>query len=109
MIDLLKDRTHPPIRKERPPDIPKYLAFVRSHGCLVPDCHNAAEAHHLVFRSKGNSRSDILTVPLCTIHHTGSESVHALGFDGFEERYCIEFHRIVIALLTEWIINSTLH
>lgn len=66
-----------------------------------------SEVHHPVYRSKGNSCSDALGVPLCTVHHTNNaDSVHSLGQEAFEELHGIEFHRIVIELWEEWVLGD---
>jgi len=81
----------------------KAIEFIRSHSCLVFNCKNPTQAHHVIYKSKGNSCSDILTIPLCQEHHTSNIGIHGLGLEKFQEVYGVEIHREIIKLLEEWV------
>jgi hypothetical protein len=49
----------------------RYMAFVRSHPCLI--CGARADAHHIQYaqpRALGRKTGDQWTVPVCREHHT---------------------------------------
>ena len=50
----------------------KHLAKVREWGCIVCMARGPSEAHHvrLGLRTMGKRKSDYLTVPLCSVHHS---------------------------------------
>lgn len=66
---------------------------IRALGCLV--CNRPSTVHHVTAGIHGGriSRSHKRIVPLCPVHHQiqhgPTESVEALGHDGFYERYGI--------------------
>jgi len=102
-INLLSDSHYPSTRKTRRSELYAYLEFIRSHSCLVFNCKNPTQAHHVIYKSKGNSCSDILTIPLCQEHHTSNIGIHGLGLEKFQEVYGVEVHREIIKLLEEWV------
>ena len=78
---------HPPLRKDPRFKAPKYLNFIREQPCIV--CDRVAQAHHVIYKSRGNWSSDLATVPLCEEHHTGINGIHTLGLEEFEARHRI--------------------
>lgn len=55
----------------------KHLDKISSLGCLVPDCSNPANVHHIRSGQGTAMRaSHYLTIPLCKEHHQGDFSIH---------------------------------
>lgn len=57
------------------------LACLRIHGPHEP---GPVELHH--YRGGGWAKGDYKTlIPLCVLHHRGSDGVHGLGVKGFDK------------------------
>ncbi len=85
---------------------PAYLKYVRQHPCLIPKCWKVTQAHHLVFDGQGrigSKVSDFQTVPLCAQHH---RQFHQLGREKFAGLYALDFARIIIDLLSAYIVET---
>jgi hypothetical protein len=48
---------------------PRYLAWVRTLPCSVPDCRAPSEAHHITGAGMSLRSHDHDTMPLCRWHH----------------------------------------
>lgn len=83
-----------PVRVENP----RYLAFVRSHPCLI--CSGHADPHHIIPGGMGTKAPDYHTVPLCRTHHN---ELHNTGAQTFWQRYSRDPWKEVALLLTEWL------
>ena len=54
-----------------------YHNLVASVGCIIPDCNEAANVHHIRAEQGIAMRSShYLVIPLCKEHHQGSFSIH---------------------------------
>jgi len=81
----------------------EFMAFVKGFPCMVEGCSNKnIEAHHIYGRQP--ARHDILTVPLCKEHHTGSKfSVHEGNVREFREQYTRpKMEKVALEILKEW-------
>jgi hypothetical protein len=82
-----------PQLKIKPYRSKKYLAFVRSHGCIV--CGKPAEAHHVRRSYWGAGTAikphDYVTIPLCRDCHKPKTEKE------------LDVERIIISLLMEYI------
>lgn len=59
----------------------KHMGRVAQMGCIACSILGygpaPAQVHHLTLgRGKGQKNSDMLTIPLCMPHHTGSHGIH---------------------------------
>lgn len=79
--NLLHNFKFPPISKEKAWKHKGFLRHVASFGCIR--CGLPAQVHHTIYKSKGKSCSDLLTVGLCNDHHTGTNGVHTKPNDPF--------------------------
>lgn len=77
-----------------------YRSYVAEHGCEV--CGRPAEAAHTGTGGKGIKASDATCIPLCRTHHSEQ---HAIGKRTFEQRYSLDYQRINIRLLEEFIMR----
>ncbi len=70
-----------PMNRTRPKagDDPAYLAFIRTHPCIV--CRSTwVEAAHVGERGLGQKCSDREALPMCAhCHRTGPEAHHVIG------------------------------
>lgn len=81
----------------------EFMMFVKQFPCMVDGCQNKnIEAHHIYGRQP--ARHDVLTVPLCREHHTGSSfSVHEGDVRRFRDTYTREkMEKISLDILREW-------
>jgi len=81
----------------------EFMVFVKGFPCMVDGCKNKnIEAHHIYGRQP--ARHDILTVPLCKEHHTGSNfSVHEGNVREFREKYTRQkMEKVSLEILKEW-------
>ena len=54
-----------------------YHGLVAELGCIIPECYNPANIHHIREGCGMSQRaSDYLVIPLCKDHHQGSLSIH---------------------------------
>jgi hypothetical protein len=86
-------------------ELPAYRAFVRQHTCVVWKCFRRTQASHIVFDGQGKEGSksdDTQTVPKCDKHH---EEYHHIGRDAFAAKYGLQFERIIIDLLTAYVVQ----
>jgi len=94
--DFLKEETE---RDER------YLEFIRHQPCCV--CGRAVtknHPHHAGSRGVSTKSSDYEAVPMCALHHTiGTLSVHKMGVDSFQGYHGVDFQKIIIQNLIEYI------
>lgn len=80
----------------------RHMQRVRDLGCVL--CQHLglgvtpAEVHHI---GDTATRSDWLTVALCTEHHRGPTGFHGLGQRAFERRYKLTEWQL-LALTMEW-------
>lgn len=76
----------------------RHMARIAEMPCLV--CGRQATVHHVTASIHGGrfSRSDMLVVPLCPVHHQVQhgprESVEALGHGGFYRTYGIDLEAV---------------
>lgn len=70
----------------------RHMQRVAELGCIV--CSHVyghkdtpAEVHHARIRHGWGRSSHMMTIPLCTEHHTGKTGVHSMGRDEFEEMH----------------------
>ena len=55
----------------------RHMSRVAALGCILPDCGQAADIHHIREGAGMSQRSShYLTIPLCKEHHQGSFSIH---------------------------------
>jgi hypothetical protein len=80
-----------------PSKLAKFYTFAAQHSCLVRNCYNDVELHHVAgavslkthsYLARRNGLAEALVVPLCSAHHrTGADSVHQIGEAQFEQRH----------------------
>ena len=64
----------------KPARNPKYLAWIRTHPCVVCGGSRGIEASHTGPHGLGQKSPDSSAIPLCAKHHrTGNDSYHKLG------------------------------
>jgi hypothetical protein len=65
-------------KKAKTQQAKEYHSEVAEIGCIIPNCDNPANIHH-IREGQGMSQraSDYLVIPLCKDHHQGSLSIHA--------------------------------
>lgn len=74
---------------------PKRLAAVRKLECcacekLGIEQKYPTESHHLIGYGMGKKASDLLTIPLCFLHHAGGnmgDAIHETPLKRWEERF----------------------
>src|SRR6266436_182651 len=67
---------------------PKYLAWIRTHSCVVCGASRGIESSHTGPHGLGQKSPDSSTIPLCAKHHrTGNDSYHRLGPRKFSEKH----------------------
>jgi len=80
-----------------------YLNFVRNVPCIICGAGNS-HAHHMDTGGTGVKGSDYSAIPLCHIHHTGSNtSVHHFGGNVFESFHQINIKAIQNTLLINYL------
>jgi hypothetical protein len=97
MSDILtiavRFRPHSPTLRSK-----KYLAFLRTQRCAVPNCSTwkHVEASHTGKHGTGIKASDREAIPLCQHHHQGDFSLHALGPKTFEQLYGLSIAALIL-------------
>ncbi len=66
----------------------RHLGKVAALGCIIDDCHNPANVHHI--RTQ-RIKNHFLTIPLCREHHQGAFSIHNCQRN-FEKTFGSELH-----------------
>ena len=89
----------------------EYLAFVRSHPCVVC-CQRPVDADHLQTRGsggvgrKGRTHTgtivDFACVPLCRIHHSER---HSFALRDFEKKHKVNLWKEAFMLLRSWYVE----
>ena len=75
---------------------PKYLAWIRTHSCVVCGVSRGIEASHTGPHGLGQKSPDSSAIPLCARHHrTGNDSYHKLGPRKFSQVHGLDIHDIV--------------
>ena len=71
---------------------------------MVPKCWAGPRSHPHHVISRGAARNDYLTVPLCWMHHVGSdkESVHKMGVASFQKYHGVDFKEVVFNMLARY-------
>ena len=65
----------------------RWMGRVAQLPCCICGVHGV-QVHHLKEGTGASQRAaDTLVLPLCELHHTGSEGIHGLGRKGFYMRY----------------------
>src|SRR6266446_1140979 len=80
----------------KPTRNPKYLAWIRTHSCVVCGASRAIEASHTGPHGLGQKSPDSSAIPLCARHHrTGNDSYHKLGPRKFSQVHGLDIPEIV--------------
>ncbi len=74
--------------------------WVREQECCVCFAPAPSHPHHVVSRNRGGDKESL--IPLCFRHHTGSEGVHTLGPDRFQNSFQIGLSDMAILFEGEW-------
>jgi hypothetical protein len=75
---------------------PKYLAWIRTHSCVVCGASRAIEASHTSPHGLGQKSPDSSAIPLCARHHrTENDSYHKLGPRKFSQVHGLDILEIV--------------
>jgi len=75
---------------------PKYLAWIRTHPCVVCGVNRGIEASHTGPHGLGQKSPDTSAIPLCHRHHrTGKDSYHRLGPRRFSEVHNLNIQALV--------------
>src|ERR1700693_3817904 len=75
---------------------PKYLAWIRTHSCVVCGASRGIEASHTGPHGLGQKSPDSSAIPLCAKHHrTGDDSYHRLGPRKFAQKHNLDIPAIV--------------
>jgi hypothetical protein len=75
---------------------PKYLAWIRTHPCVVCGASRGIEASHTGPHGLGQKSPDSSAIPLCAKHHrTGNDSYHKLGPRKFSQVHRLDIPEIV--------------
>ena len=91
-----------PSAKRTTPRSEEYLAYVRSHPCIV--CRKPAEAHHAFGRQGvGSKASDFTCIPLCHRHHS---EFHFAGRATFERTHRVNLVEVAFNLLHRYATGS---
>ena len=81
----------------------KYIAYVKSHPCVVcgkiPVDPDHLEAIGLGGNRKKPTLKDFSCVPLCRIHHTER---HSIGIGAFEVYYKVNLWKEAFKILRRW-------
>ena len=90
----------------KPQRNPRYLAWIRTHPCLVCGSKRGIEAAHTGPHGLGQKSPDSSVIPLCAKHHrTGNDSYHRLGPRRFAELHNLDIPAIVRRLNTKPVIR----
>jgi hypothetical protein len=74
----------------KPARNPRYLAWIRTHPCVVCGASRGIEASHTGPHGLGQKSPDSSAIPLCAKHHrTGNDSYHKLGPRKFSRRFVL--------------------
>jgi len=74
----------------------KYLAWIRTHPCVVCGVTRGIEASHTGPHGLGQKSPDSSAIPLCAKHHrTGNDSYHKLGPRKFSQVHGLDIPGIV--------------
>jgi len=83
-------------KNSKPVRNPKYLAWIRTHSCVVCGASRGIEASHTGPHGLGQKSPDTSAIPLCVKHHrTGNDSYHKLGPRKFSEVHGLDIPEIV--------------
>jgi hypothetical protein len=75
---------------------PEYLAWIRTHCCVVCGVSRGIEASHTGPHGLGQKSPDSSAIPLCARHHrTGNDSYHKLGPRKFSQVHGLDIPEIV--------------
>ena len=75
---------------------PKYLAWIRTHPCVVCGASRGIEASHKGPHGLGQKSPDSSAIPLCAKHHrTGNNRYHKLGPREFSQVHGLDISEIV--------------
>ena len=84
----------------------KYLAWIRTHSCIVCGASRGIEASHTGPHGLGQKSPDTSAIPLCAKHHrTGNDSYHKLGPRKFSQVHGLDIAEIVRRLSRKPIIR----
>jgi len=90
----------------KPTRNPKYLAWIRTHSCVVCGASRGIEASHTGPHGLGQKSPDSSAIPLCARHHrTGNDSYHKLGPRKFSQIHGLDIPEIVRRLSRKPIIR----
>ena len=74
----------------------KYLAWIRTHPCVICGVSRGIEASHTGPHGLGQKSPDTSAIPLCAKHHrTGNDSYHKLGPRKFSQVHGLDIPEIV--------------
>jgi hypothetical protein len=94
------------IGNPKPARNPRYLAWIRTHPCVVCGASRGIEASHTGPHGLGQKSPDTSAIPLCTKHHrTGNDSYHKLGPRNFSQVHGLDIPEIVRRLSRKPIIR----
>ena len=80
----------------KPQRNPRYLAWIRTHPCVVCGSWRGIEAAHTGPHGLGQKSPDTSAIPLCAKHHrTGNDSYHRLGPRRFAQAHNLDIPAIV--------------
>src|SRR5947208_7204919 len=80
----------------KPARNPRYLAWIRTHPCVVCGASRGIEASHTGLHGIGQKSPDSSAIPLCAKHHrTGNDSYHRLGPRKFSKTHNLDIPAIV--------------
>jgi len=84
------------IGNSKPARNSKYLAWIRTHRCVVCGASRGIEASHTGPHGLGQKSPDLSAIPLCAKHHrTGKDSYHKLGPRKFSQVHGLDIPGIV--------------
>ena len=89
---------HHGLRFTKPLRSKEYKGFIATKICMCCGSHEV-QVHHAVYKSAGNSGSDLFCVPVCVVHHN---EYHKLGRAGFERKYNLNIDERVWYYLAEY-------
>ena len=90
------------LEKPRTPRNAKYLDWVGTLACSVPNCGRKGEPHHEGTGGMGLKCSDYRAIPLCREHHT---HYHMAGKRSFWEFWGVNPENIIKRLNILWAEN----
>src|SRR5947208_17110276 len=90
----------------KPARNPRYLAWIRTHPCVVCGASRGIEASHTGPHGLGQKSPDTSAIPLCAKHHrTGNDSYHKLGPRKFAEVHQLNIPAMVARLSAKLVIR----